>query len=415
MKKSFRVRFFIVGIMVPAFLLANTPIAFGAENLLQNPSVETGGALPDAWFQGGWGTNTAQFTYPAQINGTSAVRVDVTSFESGDAKWYPEEVPVKPETTYVFSDTYIADVATSYDIQYRTASGELSYIFLGAAPVAETPTHSSFTFTTPPDAVALTIFHLIDSVGSLATNAFSLVEQVPPTAETPVVPAPTEPETSASRAMVTLAMDDGFKSVFELAFPILEARGLPSTQYISSGLLNTPGHMTTEDMLLMQAYGHEIGSHTKTHPDLALISAEEAREEIEGSRNDLLAMGATSVETFTYPFGSFNDMTKQMVRDAGFIGARSVNAGFNTSESDRYALLDQHVESHVPIEQIKQWIDQAINDETWLILEFHHQQYDCGSNEYCNTPETLAAIADYLVEKGVRVVTLKEGLDLLGG
>ncbi len=388
-----------------AFSFLPSSIATAAPNLIQNPSTETGSNIPDFWLPGQWGTNTATFTYPvAGFESEHAVHIDMSDHTDGDAKWYFTDVVVKPATTYVFSNRYVSDVATNYTIQYTSTTGELSYISLGDVPAAEVPTESQFTFTTPADADSLTIFHLIEEVGFLTTGDYSLVETGADM---------DSDDTPRNRGMVTLAMDDGFKSTFTNALPILDSYGLKSSQYINSGSLGEAGYMTVQDVRTMQSAGHEIGGHTKTHAHLTELSESDIENEVISDRVDLLALGATPVLTFTYPYGEFNELVTQIVRDAGFIGARSVNTGFNTSASDPYALLDQHVENDVSVGQIKEWIDTAISDDTWLIMEFHRQEADCTDNVYCNTIETFAAIADYLVEQDVRVVTLAEGIAIM--
>src|SRR4051812_38294002 len=61
-------------------------------NLIVNPSFETAGStgLPANWLKGGYGTNTRTPTYPAtpSQDGAVAARVSITSYSSGDAKWY---------------------------------------------------------------------------------------------------------------------------------------------------------------------------------------------------------------------------------------------------------------------------------------------------------------------------------------
>ena len=58
--------------------IANT-VSPPTSNLVLNPSVETGnaaGTLPLNWNQGGYGVNTAVFTYPATgITGARSIRV----------------------------------------------------------------------------------------------------------------------------------------------------------------------------------------------------------------------------------------------------------------------------------------------------------------------------------------------------
>jgi peptidoglycan/xylan/chitin deacetylase (PgdA/CDA1 family) len=164
-------------------------------------------------------------------------------------------------------------------------------------------------------------------------------------------------------------------------------------------------------MQQMQADGHEIDAHTRTHPHLTWLSHDDMVSEVAGSKSDLEALGMSPV-TFAYPFNDFNDDVEQAVKDAGFQGARSARQGFNNRYTDPFALLDQHVESSVTIDQVQGWIDQAIADKTWLILEVH--DVDESGSQYSITPEMLDQIIAYVQSSGISVVTNSQGLTAMG-
>jgi peptidoglycan/xylan/chitin deacetylase (PgdA/CDA1 family) len=154
--------------------------------------------------------------------------------------------------------------------------------------------------------------------------------------------------------------------------------------------------------------GHEIGGHTRNHLSLPSLSHDEQYAQIRGSYDDLVAQGFTP-KTFAYPFGDENTTVHAVVQEAGFIGARGVVKGYSDSNSNRYALNDQHIESDVTLDMVKSYIDTAIQNNKWLILELHHQE-DVSTNQYSNTPQLLQGIVDYIREKQIEAVTLKDGL-----
>ncbi len=168
----------IGGILLPSLSSLSAPAALAAPaNLITNPSAETGAGLPDVWDTGKWGTNTAVFTYPAPgIDGARAMRVDVSNYTDGDAKWFFADVPVSPGVKYIFSDSYLSDVDTEAVIRYKTTSGGTQYVSLGTLSASAVNVTAQFTFTTPVDASSLTVFHLINKVGYLITDDYSLNE-----------------------------------------------------------------------------------------------------------------------------------------------------------------------------------------------------------------------------------------------
>src|SRR6266568_3802765 len=79
-------------------------------NLVANPSVETAdstGAAPANWSKGGWGTNTAAYTWQTTgKDGGRSLSVNVSKYTSGDAKWMSAPITLKPSTKYTISDWY---------------------------------------------------------------------------------------------------------------------------------------------------------------------------------------------------------------------------------------------------------------------------------------------------------------------
>ena len=110
----------------------------------------------------------------ADICQVKGARVDVSAHSSGDAKWYFAEVPVTPGTLYHFSDYYKSTVTSGLVMQVRKADSSVYYVGLGDLPVSADWQLASIDFVAPPDAVSLTIYHLIRLVGSLNVDDYSL-------------------------------------------------------------------------------------------------------------------------------------------------------------------------------------------------------------------------------------------------
>lgn len=155
-----------------------------SENLIPNPLLETPSAdpsLPQGWYKGGWGTNTRQFTYP--VNGhtlvlpSSAIKVEITNYTSGDAKWYFQEIPVTAGKTYTYSNWYQSNIPSLSSIRFTHSDGSTSYIDVSLnIPPSTAWANVNKTFTVPNGAVSMTVFHVIKQVGYLVTDNFSLVE-----------------------------------------------------------------------------------------------------------------------------------------------------------------------------------------------------------------------------------------------
>src|SRR5262249_7142284 len=155
------------------------------------------------------------------------------------------------------------------------------------------------------DAISATVFQLLKSVGALTIDDCSLTAESSDFAR-------------FSRGTVSVDFDDGYRETMQTVMPILDASGLKMTEYVIAGYLSTRGYVTARDLLEIQSRGHEIGAHTRSHVDLTTISGKRLADEVRGSREDLLAVGAKPVATFAFPYGHYNSSVLRAVRGAGF-------------------------------------------------------------------------------------------------
>ena len=85
--------------------------------------------------------------------------------------------------------------------------------------------------------------------------------------------------------------------------------------------------------------GLTIAPHTRTHPLLPQVAAEEARAEIERSRDELAAaLSKPCLEAFAYPSGAYDDATVDIVRQTGVQLAFTTEPGLNGPRMDRLRL-----------------------------------------------------------------------------
>jgi len=390
------------------------------DNLVPNPSLENGTpGSPDNWAQGGWGTNTTVYTYPVTGTGgagTRAAKVEITNYTDGDAKWYFDEVPVTPGQYYAFSDKYISDITGSVEIQYNMGGGVYEYGKIGASAPSAGWQAFEGGFIAPAGAVSATIFHLINGVGSLTVDDYSLMAMDNPYA--------------FDEGMVTLAFDDGWKSIYTNGIPILNDAGFKSTQYIYTDAVlgGFSDYMNAAEVVLLDSAGHDITAHSRSHTSLTTppLTSAQMEDEVDGSRYDLLTapFGLPPVDSFAYPYGNYDAAAQQALREAGFVGARTVENGLNDKSTDRYALKAMPVqrggvtpEEIVPpttLAEVQAAIDTATASKTWLILLFHQIDSN-GANAYGTTPEMLQDVVDYLTANGVSVITASQGLHLMPG
>ena len=145
---------------------------------------------------------------------------------------------------------------------------------------------------------------------------------------------------------VALTFDDAYRSVYELAHPILQRRGFPGTVFAVSafagreGPMSWPGidhwlagphepelvPMSWEQLGRLADTGWEIGSHTRTHPPLTQLDDEAVAEELIGSRHDCEQRLERRCEALAYPYGDHDSRVVEAAREAGYVAACALPA-----------------------------------------------------------------------------------------
>ena len=138
-----------------------------------------------------------------------------------------------------------------------------------------------------------------------------------------------------------VSFDDGFCNAFEHALPVLQARSLRAIQFIVAGqiggtdawdrAIGEPPHRLMDDAQIREwlAAGHEIGSHTLTHPHLTALPPAQARTEVFDSKKRLEDRFGISIRHFCYPYGDENETIRALVAEAGYATAPTVAFGAN--------------------------------------------------------------------------------------
>lgn len=151
-------------------------------------------------------------------------------------------------------------------------------------------------------------------------------------------------------ARVVITFDDGYINALEHGLPALREAGFRAIQFLpvrALGGLNSWDVVEGEaperimDVARVRdwlAAGHEIGSHTLTHPHLTQLPTAAAREEITASRRWLEDTFGLAVRHFCYPYGDWNAAVRDLVIEAGYTTACTTEAGVNGPGADPWSL-----------------------------------------------------------------------------
>jgi peptidoglycan/xylan/chitin deacetylase (PgdA/CDA1 family) len=166
---------------------------------------------------------------------------------------------------------------------------------------------------------------------------------------TPPCGAPPPGEGNPERRLA-LTFDDGFANVLEHGVRPLARHGFRAVEFlvaervggwndweVAEGEARQP-LMNEGQVREWLAAGHEIGSHTLTHPFLTRLSRERAREEIAASKRKLEDRFGVPVRHFCYPYGDWNPAVRDQVAAAGYETACTTEFGVNTGTTPRFEL-----------------------------------------------------------------------------
>jgi len=137
---------------------------------------------------------------------------------------------------------------------------------------------------------------------------------------------------------LAITFDDAFRSVAEIALPILEQLEVPATMFAVTtfaaegrplfwdGIDHWRGgphdgelaSMSWDELRALEEKGWEIGSHTSSHPHLTALSGADLAAELGGSRSECEAALGHACTAIAYPYGDVDARTVAAARDAGY-------------------------------------------------------------------------------------------------
>ena len=145
-----------------------------------------------------------------------------------------------------------------------------------------------------------------------------------------------EKEIPAKSILITL--DDGWKSVYTDAFPILKEFGYPYTLFLYKNYVDGGGKALTTPMIKeMIKAGATIGSHSISHPYPITVKsfrkkgpdAYDAylRKEMGESKRFLESKFAVKITTYSYPGGFFTEEMLPLTKEFGYTHGFTVQPG----------------------------------------------------------------------------------------
>lgn len=179
---------------------------------------------------------------------------------------------------------------------------------------------------------------------------------------------------------IAFSSDDGFRNNLA-AGHILKDHGATACFFINPQLIGErdPGNITThcrerlnfppvefldwDDVAALRSNGHEIGSHTMAHINIAATATELVEKDMQESREVLLSRCGIA-DHFAYPYGrveNFNAAAREACASAGFRSCASAERGCHVKkggkpDQDKLILQRDHIVLDWPLDHIMYFV-----------------------------------------------------------
>jgi peptidoglycan/xylan/chitin deacetylase (PgdA/CDA1 family) len=128
---------------------------------------------------------------------------------------------------------------------------------------------------------------------------------------------------------VVITIDDAYRSVYDVAFPLFKASGFPFTVFVATDPVDQglPDYMTWDQMREMAAGGATFANHGASHDSLITRRAGEddavwlarVRADVEKGWRRLSDELDPVPGVFAYPYGEYDSAVAGMLRDMGYV------------------------------------------------------------------------------------------------
>ena len=213
---------------------------------------------------------------------------------------------------------------------------------------------------------------------------------------------------------ISIVFDDNYDNQLEYAWPLMEERNLVGTFYVLTNTVNTPGYLSYTDLQTLQVAGNEIASHSVTHRSFTLLEEQEIRDECSNSKAILEAHGLT-INNFAYPNGYTTSGIDTIVDDYYASGRTAYISSFLVDLPTNQFRLPAFSEEDKGNELVllENMVDQIVSSNRWGIFLFHRVIPSDYSSDYTTSQEDFEAFLDYILLKGVQIITVNQGLDVV--
>ncbi|RXK61754.1 chitooligosaccharide deacetylase [Lacibacter luteus] len=200
------------------------------------------------------------------------------------------------------------------------------------------------------------------------------------------VHAQTNAAWKGKKAAVVITYDDAIDQHLDNAVPVLDSLGLKATFYLTAFSQSMQKRLNEWKNLSVR--GHELGNHTLFHPcvgnmpgrewvsktnDLNNYTVKRIENEMLMTNLFLQSLDGKTKRTFAFTCGDMKIADSSFINGMkkDFVAARAVrNEMHKINEVDLYN-VDCYVVNNHSFEEMKTWVDKAMQTNSLLVILFH--------------------------------------------
>lgn len=188
---------------------------------------------------------------------------------------------------------------------------------------------------------------------------------------------------------VAITIDDAYRSIYTVAYPLLKQHGFPFTVFVSTAAVDNglPDYLSWDQMREMQKHGATFANHTVNHPFLLDRKADESEQEwLQRVRTEIVQAQARlqaelgddvneSPRLFAWPYGEYSKTLADILDQMGYVsfGQQSgvVSRYASLQALPRYPMAEAFADLDsfalkarsyaLPVAQVSPWDPTAIN------------------------------------------------------
>ena len=137
-----------------------------------------------------------------------------------------------------------------------------------------------------------------------------------------------------SHDWVAITFDDGYRNVYDNAFPILKEKNMPFTVFVNPTMVKPSKlYMDWQQLKELTDAGVIIANHTMAHENLVQdgLTNEQIIENIEQAEREITEKLGQNHKMLAFPYGEYNEAIEVALAELGYIGFAQHSGAINNT------------------------------------------------------------------------------------